>query len=161
GPALEAYSKHPVVKKVNEPGEVMSVSAFLKDVRRMVVDFVVGRVLRPDSGDAETASALDDVTTYYLLHRNTFGMKDAPIGPCILYAVSCNLVDANLFGKCDILQRTGGQIHDEEEDGEEGTSEEEGTSSTVRLKTWSQRKYAGTDIKETVNTLLQPRLFNE
>ena len=29
GPALEAYSKHPVVKKANDPGQTMSVSEFL------------------------------------------------------------------------------------------------------------------------------------
>jgi adenine-specific DNA methylase len=45
GPALEAYSKHPVVKKANEPGQLMTVSEFLRHVRRIVVDFVVGRVL--------------------------------------------------------------------------------------------------------------------
>ena len=47
GPALEAYSKYPVVKKANSPGEQMSVSEFLRQVRRMVVDFVVGRVMSP------------------------------------------------------------------------------------------------------------------
>ena len=30
GPALEAYSKHPVVKKANEPGKLMEVSEFLR-----------------------------------------------------------------------------------------------------------------------------------
>ena len=45
GPALEAFSKHPVVKKANAPDEIMTVSEFLREVRRMVVDFVVGRVL--------------------------------------------------------------------------------------------------------------------
>ena len=45
GPALEAFSKHPVVKKANQPGTLMTVSEFLREVRRMVVDFVVGRVL--------------------------------------------------------------------------------------------------------------------
>jgi putative DNA methylase len=38
---LEAYSKHPVVKKANEPGAVMEVSEFLRAARRIVVDFVV------------------------------------------------------------------------------------------------------------------------
>ena len=50
GPALEAYSKHPVVKKANEPGQIMSVTEFLHHVRRIVVDFVVGRVLSGDGG---------------------------------------------------------------------------------------------------------------
>ena len=69
GPALEAFSKYPVVKKADAAGSQMTVSEFLREVRRFVVDFVVGRVLTHD-GDAEATSGLDDVTTYYLLHRN-------------------------------------------------------------------------------------------
>ena len=41
----------------------------------MVVDFVVGRVLSHDGQEA--VSGLDDVTTYYLLHRHDFGLGDA------------------------------------------------------------------------------------
>jgi putative DNA methylase len=106
GPALEAYSEHPVVKKSNEPGKVLSVSEFLRHVRRMVVDFVVGRVLSHNGGQ-DAVSGLDDVTTYYLLHRYDFGRESAPIGPCILYAVSCNLSDAALTSRYDLLARTG------------------------------------------------------
>ncbi len=145
GPALEAYSEHPVVKKSNEPGKILSVSEFLRHVRRMVVDFVVGRVLSHNGG-ADAVSGLDDVTTYYLLHRYDFGMESAPIGPCILYAVSCGLSDAALTSRYDILARTGGQTSVEEEavvgsaDEGEAEEQEEGTSSTVKLKQWSQRK---------------------
>ena len=143
GPAMEAYSKHPVVKKLNEPGQTLSVAEFLRHVRRMVADFVVGRVLSHNGG-AEAVSGLDDVTTYYLLHRYDFGMESAPIGPCILYAVSCNLKDADLISRFDLLARTGGQsavAEDDEEASEESAAEpEEGTSSTVRLKPWEQRK---------------------
>ena len=57
--------QHPVVKKANDPNQLMTVSEFLREVRRMVVDFVVGRVLTQD-GDQEAATGLDDVTTYYL-----------------------------------------------------------------------------------------------
>ena len=103
GPAMEAYSQYPVVKKANEPGAVMTVSEFLTHVRRMVVDFVVGRVLA--SYGAEEVSGLDNVTTYYLLHRHDFGMNDAPAGPCILYAVSCGLSDKDLADRYDLLAR--------------------------------------------------------
>ena len=72
GPALEAFSRYPVVKKADEPGQRMTVSAFLREVRRFVVDFVVGRVLTHDGG-AAAISGLDGVITYYLLHRNDFG----------------------------------------------------------------------------------------
>ena len=114
GPAMEAYSKHPVVKKANEPGKLMEVSEFLRAVRRLVVDFVVGRVLT--GGDETSASGLDDVTTYYILHRHDFGVGDAPVGPCILYAISCNLSDRDLADRFEILLRTGGLSSADDDD---------------------------------------------
>jgi putative DNA methylase len=157
GPALEAYSKHPVVRKANEQGKTLSVTEFLGHVRRMVADFVVGRVLTRNGG-TDMVSGLDDVTTYYLLHRYNFGLESAPIGPCILYAVSCNLSDSLLLGKCDLLVRTGGQSkdedEDEEDDEEEKGEEEEGTSSTVKLKPWSQRKFAGLESAGLTSPLI-------
>jgi putative DNA methylase len=147
GPALEAYSRHPVVKKANEAGQVMQVHEFLGHVRRMVVDFVVGRVLSHNEG-ADAVSGLDDVTTYYLLHRNDFGMNDAPVGACILYAVSCGLSDDDLADRYDLLVRTGGKQSEDlepdentswaEDDGEPEV--EDGSGSKVRLRTWSQRR---------------------
>ena len=87
----------------------MTVSEFLREVRRMVVDFVVGRVLSQD-GEG-TVVGLDDATTYYLLHRNDFGLEDAPVGACILYALSCNLSDSALVNQYDLLvQSAEGQI---------------------------------------------------
>lgn len=146
GPALEAYSKFPAVRKANNPNEPMSVKEFLEHVRRMVVNFVVGRVLFGEDSSVETAE-LDDVTTYYLLHRHDFGMQDAPIGACILYAVSCNLLDKDLADHHDLLLRTGGNAEPEEtEEAEEPDQEEEagtGSGSKVRLKPWQQRKDRG------------------
>jgi len=151
GPALEAYSKHPVVKKADEPGEVMSVSEFLHHVRRIVVDFVVGRVLSGDGGphpgplpegEGTLADRLDDVTAYYLLHRHDFGFADAPVGGCILYAISCGLSDSELADTWDILSRTGGSTDEEEEEESDPDAEpeaEEGSGSKVKLKTWAQR----------------------
>lgn len=145
GPALEAYSQHPVVKKANAPNQLMTVSEFLQHVRRIVVDFVVGRILSRDG--AEAVSGLDDVTNYYLLHRHDFGLGDAPIGACILYAVSCNLTDTALVNQHDILIHSGGQAEAEadEDSNDEGISADtedavEGSGSKVRLKAWNQRK---------------------
>ena len=143
---MEAYSKHPVVKKANEPGKLMEVSEFLRAVRRLVVDFVVGRVLT--GGDETSTSGLDDVTTYYILHRHDFGVNDAPVGPCILYAISCNLSDRDLADRFDILLRTGGlssaDDDDEVDEGDEvadaDAEPEEGTGSIVKLRPWHQRK---------------------
>ncbi len=143
GPALEAFSKHPVVKKANDPDQLMTVSEFLREVRRMVVDFVVGRVLSAVGGQ-EAVSGLDDLTTYYLLHRNDFGMNDAPVGACILYALSCNLSDSALAGQYELLALSGGgqpDGEDEEEDAAEDADPDGagGSGAKLRLKPWNRR----------------------
>ena len=144
GPALESFSKHPVVKKANAPDEIMTVSEFLREVRRMVVDFVVGRVLT--QGGEEAVTGLDDVTTYYLLHRNDFGLDDAPVGGCILYALSCNLSDSALVNQHDLLaqSKSGPAANDLEDDTSEDYEDEDsgegGSGAKVKLKPWNRRR---------------------
>lgn len=118
GPAMEAYSRHPVVKKANEPGQFLTVPEFLNHVRRIVVDFVVGRVLSRNGG-AAAMSGLDNITNYYLLHRYDYGLDDAPINAAILYAMSCSLSDADLLNQYNILQS--------------------GSGSDVKLVPWARR----------------------
>jgi len=141
GPALEAFSKHPVVKKANDPNQLMTVSEFLREVRRMVVDFVVGRVLTQD-GEQEAATGLDDVTTYYLLHRHDFGMAEAPIGGCILYALSCNLSDSALVNQHDLLAQAGkgGASDEPEEDDPPEDAAETSGGAKVKLKPYNRRQ---------------------
>ena len=145
GPALEAFSKYPVVKRADAADSQMTVSDFLREVRRFVVDFVVGRVLTHD-GDAEATSGLDDITTYYLLHRNDFGVREAPIGACILYAISCNVSDRDLTDRYDILSRSGRTSSNEfDDDGLPPDSDAGtmggtgGTGNKVTLKPWRRR----------------------
>jgi len=147
GPALEAFSKHPVVKKANDPDELMTVSEFLREVRRMVVDFVVGRVLTQQGvvatqvDEQEAVTGLDDVTTYYLLHRHDFGMEEAPVGGCILYALSCNLSDSVLVHQYDVLTQSGKEKRDDEEDeGGAEDAEDSGGGAKVKLKAWNRRQ---------------------
>lgn len=149
GPALEAYSQYPAVKKATESGALMAVSEFLRHVRRMVVDFVVGRVLT--GGEAATDDSnvsLDDVTTYYLLHRNDFGLNDAAAGACILYAVSCGLSERLLADQHEILLRgKGGAVDAESEeesanaDSEDGDDEGSGSGGQFKLRAWNKRKH--------------------
>ena len=133
GPALEAFSKHPVVKKANAPNQSMTVSEFLRQVRRMVVDFVVGRVL--SRGGEEVVSGLDDVTTYYLLHRHDFGLGKAPAGACILYALSCNLSDSALVNQHDLLARKGRGSTGEDDTTTESETATSGTGAMSRAQT--------------------------
>ena len=148
GPALEAYSKHPVVKKANVPGQVMTVGEFLTHARRMVVDFVVGQMLTGDGNNADLAAVdrMDAPTAYYLLHRHDFGLGEAPSGACILYAVSCGLSDRDLETTWNLLARTGAKsssngdedaVPDPDADVEVGTD----SGSKVKLRTWAQRKH--------------------
>ena len=76
GPALEAFSRHPVVRKADREGERLAVAEFLRQVRRMVVGFVVSRLLQGEGGADDD---LDDLTTYYLLHRNDCGLGVHPL----------------------------------------------------------------------------------
>lgn len=149
GPALEAYSKHPAVKKANDPGQLMTVSEFLTQVRRMVVDFVVGRVLageQKEDADLAMAERLDEPTAYYLLHRNDFHLDEAPVGACILYAISCGVSDRELTNTWDLISFTKGKSADEAEDedvnadAEADPDAEDDSGSKVKLKTWAQRK---------------------
>ncbi len=141
GPALEAYSAHPYVKKTNSPGEILSVREFLDAARRIVLDYAVAGVFSAsDDGPApQDAAGLDNVTAYYLLHRSEFGFEDVPVGASILYAVSCGLSDTDLADRYDLLRSGKGRSLQEELDDDDDASADEGSSATVRLKTWKQR----------------------
>ena len=155
GPALEAYSRHPVVKITDAPGKQLSVAEFLRHVRRMVVGFVVSRLLNPDSGPVDE---LDDVTTYYLLHRNDFGLQPAPGGASILYALSCNLSDSDLAGRLNILARSRKRRSERDavDDNEDRTAAPRGGE--VRLKAWNQRR--GKSLGEPDTNGAQPAVID-
>ena len=153
GPALEAFSRHPFVRKEDSTkDETMSVAEFLKQVRRMVVGFAVGRLLRltgkgsdtddpgPSGDEGPGTEALDDPTTYYLLHRNDFGLEPAPAGACILYALSCGLSDSDLAGRLDLLSRKQGRGADDDEGDEEGREGSQTSGDKARLKPWNRRR---------------------
>jgi hypothetical protein len=147
---MEAYSKHPVVRKANEPNATMGVGEFLNHVRRMVVDYIVGQVLTGEQGaDLAAADRLDEVSAYYLLHRHDFGLDDAPVGACILYATACGLSDSELDKTWDILSHAGSDSsaadEDDSEEAEDGDgdaepAEDTGGGSKVKLKAWNQRR---------------------
>jgi len=157
GPAMESYSRYPAVKKASEPGQLMAVAEFLSHVRRIVVDFVVGRVL--SHGQSESTPGdhpLDDITTYYLLHRHDFGQKEASAGPCILYAVSCSLSERELVDQYDVLAKSGSASEPEED--ESGDADDDGEDSGTsgggggkfKLRAWNARKHRSLGL-ETVS----------
>jgi len=140
GPALEAYSQFPrVMKYASAEGAVLSVEEFLREVRRLVVDFAVGRILHQDDGDG---LGLDDVTTYYLLHRANFGLANAPAGACILYATSCGVAMSLLTDQTEMLA-SGKSRAATGEDGDEDAADDGagGSGGELRLRIWSERRH--------------------
>jgi len=108
------------------------------------VDYVVGKVLSRN-GNGQAAEGLDDPTLYYLLHRHDFGLEEAPVGACILYAQSCNLADRDLVDRYDLLaygkSKAAAEAEEDESSEDNGTEEVAATSgSTVKLKRWEQRQ---------------------
>ncbi|MEM6782207.1 MAG: DUF1156 domain-containing protein [Bacteroidota bacterium] len=149
GPALEAYSAHPYVKKTNAPGEVLTVDEFLDAARRIVLDYAVSGVFSEAVGEtAGDTQGLDNVTAYYLLHRSEFGFADVPVGASILYAVSCGLSDTELADRYDLLRSGKGRSLQDELDDDDDDAGNDSSSATVRLKTWKQRtrKTLGQDV---------------
>ncbi|MDE0636959.1 MAG: DUF1156 domain-containing protein [Candidatus Poribacteria bacterium] len=79
GPALESFSCYGEVRRIDK--KEFTVNEFLMEVRRIVTDFALGQILHGASTEA-----LDEWTRYYLMHKDYFGMEDAPVGECILLA---------------------------------------------------------------------------
>jgi putative DNA methylase len=145
GPALEAYSAHPFVKK--QEGGVMTVPEFLREVRKLVLQFSLGelpgfRDVQKETQGRGEAIELDAVTQYYLLHRAYFGLEPAPAGACILYANACGKNETELKLVWNIIEQGGkskrGRPTKEET---EAMDDEAGESkgNEYRLLDWSER----------------------
>jgi hypothetical protein len=148
GPALEAYSAHPFVKKT--AGGVMTVPEFLKEVRRLVLHFSLGElpgfreIQKETQGRGETLE-LDPVTQYYLLHRAYFGLDPAPAGACILYANACGKNETELKVVWNILEQGGKKktarapVKDEDDLDDIADEKADGKGNEYRLLDWKER----------------------
>ncbi|HZT32812.1 MAG TPA: DUF1156 domain-containing protein [Bryobacteraceae bacterium] len=151
GPALEAYSAHLFVKKTG--GGMMTVSQFLHEVRKLVLQFSLGELpgfhdLQKETQGRGESLEIDPVTQYYLLHRAYFRLDPAPAGACILYANACGKNETELKVVWNILaqggKKKGRPRKEEEEDLDDGQeTAAEGKGSEYRLIKWEER--AGAD----------------
>ncbi len=112
GPALESYSAWDEVRRLD--GSPFTVGEFLREVRRMVADFALGQILH-----GRSTEGLDEWTRYYLIHRSSFGLEDAPVGECILLSQGYGLDLNDVRGPRGLLVKGGG--------------------SDVRLAKWDER----------------------
>ena len=147
GPALEAYSAHPFVKRTE--GGILTVGEFLREVRKLVLQFCLGELpgfrdfQRETQGRGESLE-MDPVTQYYLLHRAYFGLGPTPAGACILYANACGKKETELKVVWNILEQGGkqkkGRPRKEEPDVEEQPVEAaDGKGNEYRLLGWHER----------------------
>lgn len=147
GPALEAYSAHPFVKKTG--GGILTVSEFLREVRKLVLQFCLGELPGFRDFQLETQGRgesleMDPVTQYYLLHRAYFGLEPTPAGACILYANACGKKETELKVVWNILEQGGklkrGRPRKEDEESDDQQSETtEGKGNEYRLVGWQER----------------------
>jgi len=151
GPALEAYSAHPYVKKTD--GGVMKVDEFLREVRKLVLHFSLGelpgfRDLQKETQGRGESLEIDPITQYYLLHRAYFSLDPTPAGACILFANACGKNETELKVVWNILEQGGkqkkGRPRKDEDDELEDAAEEapEGKGNEYRLLAWQERASA-------------------
>jgi adenine-specific DNA methylase len=161
GPALEAYSAHPFVKKT--AGGMLTVPEFLKEVRRLVLHFALGElpgfrdISQQTQGRGESLE-LDPVTQYYLLHRAYFGLDPAPAGACIMYANGCGMTDNELKLVWHIIDqggksKRGRPSNDELQDPDDDSGESKGNE--FKLVPWEERA-AREDFGESRNNRPAP-----
>ena len=139
GPALESYSTYREVRRLD--GSLFTVGEFLREVRRLVADFALSRILHGASTEG-----LDEWTRYYLMHRSNFDLVAAPVGECILLAQGYGLDLNELKGPRGFIAKgKAKKVVEEDEleaidDGEEAVSESSGSSSDIRLLSFEERK---------------------
>src|SRR3989304_389608 len=113
GPALESYSTYGEVRRMD--GSPFTVGEFLKEVRRLVADFALGRILHGASTEG-----LDEWTRYYLMHRSNFRLVAAPVGECNLLAQGYGLDLNELKGPRGFLAKGKAKRAVEDEDDLDG-----------------------------------------
>ena len=97
-----------------------------------------------------------------VLHRKDFALAPAPAGACILYALSCNVSDADLAGRLDLLAGGGraASPDDDEDNGDEGEGRRAATCASRRgavaapATSASRRSTAGRHPRSTACTSL-------
>jgi hypothetical protein len=162
GPALEAYSAHPFVKKT--AGGMLTVPDFLKEVRRLVLHFALGElpgfkeISQQTQGRGESLE-LDAVTQYYLLHRAYFGLDPAPAGACIMYAQACGRSVGELGLVWHVIDQGGkskrGRPSNDELQDPDDSAEGESKGNEFKLVPWEQRAQRE-DLGETRNSQPAP-----
>jgi adenine-specific DNA methylase len=99
GAAMEVFTRYARVEKAS--GDPVSMGEFLQEVRQVVAEFALRRVLHEQA----VASELDALTRFYLLYRWAYGRAEVPFDEARKLATSVGLELTQAWGAGEMVQQ--------------------------------------------------------
>jgi adenine-specific DNA methylase len=99
GAGMEVFTRYARVEKVS--GDPVSMGEFLQEVRQVVAEFALRRVLHEQA----VASELDALTRFYLLYRWAYGRAEVPFDEARKLATSVGLELTLVWGAGEVVQQ--------------------------------------------------------
>jgi putative DNA methylase len=99
GAGMEVFTRYARVEKAS--GDPVSMGEFLQEVRQVVADFALRRVLHEQA----VASELDALTRFYLLYRWAYGRAEVPFDEARKLATSVGLELTQVWGAGEVVQQ--------------------------------------------------------
>jgi putative DNA methylase len=99
GAGMEVFTRYARVETVS--GDPVSMGEFLQEVRQVVAEFALRRVLH----EPAVASELDALTRFYLLYRWAYGRAEVPFDEARKLATSVGLELTQAWGAGEVVQQ--------------------------------------------------------
>jgi adenine-specific DNA methylase len=99
GAGMEVFTRYARVETVS--GDPVSMGEFLQEVRQVVAEFALRRVLH----EPAVASELDALTRFYLLYRWAYGRAEVPFDEARKLATSVGLELTQVWGAGEVVQQ--------------------------------------------------------
>jgi putative DNA methylase len=99
GAGMEVFTRYARVEHVS--GDPVSMGEFLQEVRQVVAEFALRRVLHEEA----VASELDALTRFYLLYRWAYGRAEVPFDEARKLATSVGLELTQVWGAGEVVQQ--------------------------------------------------------
>jgi putative DNA methylase len=99
GAGMEVFTRYARVEKAS--GDPVSMGEFLQEVRQVVAEFALQRVLHEEA----VASELDALTRFYLLYRWAYGRAEVPFDEARKLATSVGLELTQAWGAGEVVQQ--------------------------------------------------------
>jgi putative DNA methylase len=99
GAGMEVFTRYARVEHVS--GDPVSMGEFLQEVRQVVAEFALRRVLHEQA----VASELDALTRFYLLYRWAYGRAEVPFDEARKLATSVGLELTQVWGAGEVVQQ--------------------------------------------------------